>query len=305
MRAGVEPSVRELPAEKLSALRRNIFGPGQAAIADWHRFPWHHDQRGEVQSDKVQSSQALAIDVFGTIKASSDASRDAVMDAIACSAGLSVGGPWQVDLEWCDPQNLLREPTPTQVDVLVESPRTILVIECKFTEAPGSCSQTARMRSGRAIGQRQCNGRYEPQSHPATGVTSHCVLSGKRIRYWDVIPDVFALDPLQVYDPCPFARGAYQWMRNMVLAAELGRTSGKASRCMIAFAAGGNFPTEKKIRNSNWLPPLRTDRLAPFAMSFQQIAELAAQVDGDIRWTDLSHWVDSKLDAVRSKTRSG
>jgi hypothetical protein len=286
-------------AAKLTALRDNIFEPAHRAITDWQDFPWHRDRRLQVQADKVQSSQALAIDVFGAIKTACEESRNTVLDAIARMAGLPAGGPWEVELEWSDPNNLLRERRRTQVDALAVGQHAIMVIECKFTETGGSCSQTNRINTGPAAGQRQCNGRYELQTHPVSGAVAHCALSAKGIRYWDVIPRIFDLDPVGAYAPCPFKGEAFQWMRNIVLAEELGRDQAKAARCIIAYAEGGGFPTEEKIMNLDWLPAFIGGARAPFAISFQQIAGIAREADGDSRWADLAAWIARKVALVR------
>ena len=55
-----EPNERE-------AIERNLFPEARAAIRDWDAFPWHRDGRKVVTAGLVQSSQALAIDFFGTI----------------------------------------------------------------------------------------------------------------------------------------------------------------------------------------------------------------------------------------------
>lgn len=291
-------AIRPLSASKLAALRQNIFPLAHGAITDWQAFDWHRDQRGEPQADKVQSSQALAIDVFGAIKAAPDQSRDAILDSMASLAALPPGGPWHVELEWRDPANLLCEPRQTQVDAIACGARAIMVIECKFTETGGSCSQTSKLTSGPAKGLRQCNGRYELQTHPVSDVEAPCTLSGKGIRYWDVIPRVFALDASVTHAPCPFSGETFQWMRNMVLASELGRTSGKAARCLIAYAAGSGFPTEAKAADLQWLPTPATGAAPPFAISYQQLTQLAAAVDGAPTWHALSQWIDRKVATV-------
>jgi hypothetical protein len=98
----------------LEEIKRNLFPGAHAAICDWNTFPWHLDRYGNIDTHKKQSSQALAIDVFGTIKVSGE--RDRVLGALARKCGLPADGPWSVTLEWTDPDNLLKEPRPTQVD---------------------------------------------------------------------------------------------------------------------------------------------------------------------------------------------
>lgn len=284
--------------EGLERVRKNLFPGSHAAIGDWTAFPWHN-VRGDVQAWKPHSSQALAIDVFGAIDVHAD--RDVILDALALHAGLPSGGPWELTLEWSDPANLLAEPRPTQVDVLVEGQNAIMVIECKFTEPGGSCSQTKRIRSGVGAGLPQCDGGYHMQANPRSGAEARCALTAKSIRYWDAIPSVFDLDPAADHAPCPFRGEAFQWMRNMVLAHELGRTSGKAARCVIAFAMGGEFPTEVKVRSLDWLPPLQPVAQPPLILSYQSIIELADKVSDSPIWSELQNWVNAKVAKVSSK----
>jgi hypothetical protein len=129
-------------------LERNIFHAAHQACDPWDQFLWHTGQNREIDTHLEHASQALAIDVFGTIKMSP--SRDAILDALAQSVGLPTGGPWTVTLEWSTPKALLGEPRPTQVDVYVESPQAVLVCECKFTETNGgACSQTNKKNRSR------------------------------------------------------------------------------------------------------------------------------------------------------------
>ncbi|EJT01484.1 hypothetical protein [Rhizobium sp. CCGE 510] len=173
----------------LQAVRENLFPASCGAIEDWAAFPWHRDRTNRIQAYKAHSSQAIAIDVFGTLKMSTD--RDRVFDAIAERVGVAPGGPWTVTLEWTDTDRLLGEPRPTQVDAFAVGSAAALVIECKFTEPGGQCSQTAVSRSG----ERPCSGSYKDQTNPGNGVRSRCALAGKSIRYWEYIPNIFELDP--------------------------------------------------------------------------------------------------------------
>ena len=116
----------EDPFEKI---RANLFPASHASIPDWKTFPWHRDQQRNIQTWKRASSQALAIDVFGTIKVSAE--RDRILTAVAHECGINDGGPSELELEWTDPGNLLRKPRPTQVDAFASSPRTILVFEIR------------------------------------------------------------------------------------------------------------------------------------------------------------------------------
>lgn len=94
----------------------------------------------------MHSWQAIAIDVFGILQTSRD--RDRILDAIAERVGVPPGGPWALTHEWTDTDRLLGEPRPTQVDALAVGSMAALVIECKFTERGGQCSQTLVLPSG-------------------------------------------------------------------------------------------------------------------------------------------------------------
>lgn len=271
------------------AVRENLFPASHGAIEDWKAFPWHRDRSNRIQAHKVHSSQAIAIDVFGTFKTSGD--RDHIFDAIAERVGVALGGPWAVTLEWTDRDRLLGEPRPTQVDALAVGTKAALVIECKFTEPGGQCRQAAVSRSG----ERQCNGGYADQINPRNGVRSHCALTGKGIRYWEYIPTVFRLDPDVDHAPCPFKGDAYQWMRNAVLAAAIGKHRNLQAAALAAFADHPCFPTARKAKRGPMDPSLACGA-AITPISYQQIIEIACQVGRDQKlWNGLSAWVDRKI----------
>jgi hypothetical protein len=58
----------------IEAIKKNLFPEAHKAISDWETFPWHN-HNGVIQTYKPESSQALAIDVFGTIKVSEERHR--------------------------------------------------------------------------------------------------------------------------------------------------------------------------------------------------------------------------------------
>jgi len=292
----MKPVARTAAASELPPTMANIFPEARAAIGDPETFPWHR-HLGRIQAFKAHSSQALAIDVFGAIRTSP--ARDRVLGAIAAHCALPPDGPWTLELEWADENRLLRETTSTQVDAIAIGRNAIIVIECKFREGGGSCSQTRRLQSGPATGKSQCNGRYEPQVNPGNGREGRCALSTKGIRYWEIIPEVFELDSAATYTPCPFKDDSFQWMRNLVLAYELGRRDRKAAAVMVVYAAGGEFLTERKVRSSDWLPGLRAAAPRLISTSYQRIVEIAAASDGDGRWQRLAAWVDAKVRDAR------
>lgn len=103
------------------AVRENLFPASHGAIEDWETFPWHRDRTNRIQAYKVHSSQAIAIDVFGTLKTSTD--RDRIFDAIAERVGVAPGGPWAITLEWTDTDRLLGEPGRRKSMHLLSAPR--------------------------------------------------------------------------------------------------------------------------------------------------------------------------------------
>ncbi|MBY5834010.1 MULTISPECIES: PGN_0703 family putative restriction endonuclease [Rhizobium] len=277
------------------AVRENLFPASHGAIEDWEAFPWHRDRTNRIQAHKAHSSQAIAIDVFGTVKMSTD--RDRIFDAIAARVGVAPGGPWEIALEWTDTDRLLGEPRPTQVDALAVGSKAALVIECKFTEPGGKCSQTAVLRSG----ERQCNGGYADQINPGNGLRGRCALTGKGIRYWEYVPKVFALDPAVDHTPCPFKADAYQWMRNAVLAAALGRHHKLQAAALAVFADHPSFPTARKAKRG-LMDPALGGQAAITPISYQQIIAIACHVGLDQElWTGLSAWVDRKVAMAASR----
>ena len=68
----VAPVVDWVMKSDFEAIKKNLFPASHAAISDWNKFPWHRDRHGVIQTYKPASSQALAIDVFGTIKVTPD-----------------------------------------------------------------------------------------------------------------------------------------------------------------------------------------------------------------------------------------
>src|SRR4051812_35528828 len=110
-------------------------------------FPWHRDRRKAVTASQTVSSQALAVDVFETIRGLS--SRDRIFDAWTRRLELPFGGPWTVKLESLVSKEVLGEPTSTQLDVLARSDTGLIAFECKFTEPDGgSCSQPSQIAKG-------------------------------------------------------------------------------------------------------------------------------------------------------------
>jgi hypothetical protein len=95
--------------ETRQRIEKNLFYAARAAVEPWDEFKWH-TRRAICDTDQQNSSQALAIDFFGTLKVASQAERDAVFGQLSTRLHLPNVGPWQIDLEWEDCRNRLRQP---------------------------------------------------------------------------------------------------------------------------------------------------------------------------------------------------
>lgn len=287
---------------EIEALERNLFEMVRPLVRAAPSFPWHRDRAGILTASRPESSQALAIDVLGTIDRLP--SRDAILNGLARTLALTANTSWVVHLERTLPRSLLGEPRPTQLDATADGDNTLLVFEGKFTETDGgSCSQAVPLGDGAHAGQLQCNGRYERQTNPVTGVEGRCALTSKGVRYWEWVPRVLAFDPLVDHNPCPFRGGWYQWMRNLVASAALVEGTGRRATFLVLFA-DGPFPMAQKIKTSEWqnLRALAAGNEVLLAeLSYQA---LIAGALGNARETDrpvlrsLAEWVDVKLALV-------
>lgn len=288
--------------ELRAQVERNIFPAARAAVEPWDDFKWHNES-GICDTEKSHSSQALAIDLFGTLRQAPQEERDAILGAIAQRFALPPAGPWSVELEWEDKENRLCESgKQSQVDALATSPLAVICFECKFTESDGGCcSQVLPISSGKHAGKKQCNGRYELQVNPVKGTErSRCALTAKRIRYWEVVPEVFRLDPGQDYAPCPFKGPWYQWMRNLVLAHELGLPEGRKSTFVVVYANDKDLPFPAVLSTKQWkrlLGLVRSDKVGLHVMSFQEVLSLARERAGGTSavWRDLEEWIRRKI----------
>lgn len=290
-----------LSPDDVVAVERNLFSAARWIVRERPDMPWHRDRRKRVTAGDPRSSQALALDVFCTIDRLR--SRDAVLSHLTQRIGIDERGQWELTPEALIPGQVLGEPRSTQVDVLGRASENVALFECKFTEPDGGkCSQPIRLRKGAHAGQSQCSGRYELQTDPVSGKTSRCVLSTKGIRYWEWIPRVLEIDSGSDYSPCPFAGGAYQWMRNLVAAAALAEKASLRPTFVVVYA-DGPFPMAKKIGSEDWRAfaasvtgyvPLRT-------VSYQDILEWASEaVDYSERSSiaECRSWIMGKIGAA-------
>ncbi len=89
-----------LSAVRRRSLEANLFYAAHAAVEPWRAFRWHSAAGEHCDTYTEKSSQALAIDVFGTLRV--HPGRDRVLDRLAQHLGLPGGGPWETMLEWQD-----------------------------------------------------------------------------------------------------------------------------------------------------------------------------------------------------------
>ena len=289
----------KLDPETIDQIQTNLFPASQPAISDWQGFDWHKDKQGRPYTMLAQSSQALAIDLFGCLKVAED--RDLVMAALADGLDLPTDGPWEFELEWTDPDELLGEPRPTQVDAIAWSPRTVVLFECKFTEGPGSCSQPKPIRTGPHRGLVQCDGGYHLQTNPATGSEARCALTGKGIRYWDYAGALFGLDTETDHRPCPFRGEGYQWMRNLATCRALMEKRGVAGVVVAVYVDRTGLLMADKVRSEAWTRMVESIQTPPAlrAMSYDQILAVAKTASPDTkRWRQLEVWMTNKIDQV-------
>lgn len=215
-------------------------------------------------------------------------------------------GPWQVELEWEDPGNRLRERRKSQVDAVATGPCATILFECKFGEIDGgACSRTIPRQVGAQAGVRQCNGNYEMQTNPVNEEKARCALTGKGIRYWELIPGVFQLDSTADYIPCPFDGPSYQWMRNLVLAEEIRRSEARQTSFVIVYADHPNLPFPNKLVSPEWaefIHALRTDTVQLHTISYQELLRIAVDAVGgsNTKWRDLEKWVLDKINRIGS-----
>jgi hypothetical protein len=163
------------------AVEANLFSGARWIVRERPDLPWHRDQARTVTASVRHSSQGLALDYFATLDRLP--SRDGIVSVLAGKLGVPRQGPWTITPEYPVPSALLGEPRPTQIDVLLESDQSLMLVECKFTEADGgSCSQPQPILKGPNKGRRQCNGNYEEQINPVSQTRGRCSLTGKGIR---------------------------------------------------------------------------------------------------------------------------
>jgi hypothetical protein len=292
-----------IPAGKpeIEKIRSNIIESAHEAIFDWETFPWHRGSKGQIDTMEMCSSQALAIELFGTIKKSEKC--DVVMDEFAKQKGLPIGGKWEIELEWTDDSNLLNERRKSQIDAIARNNRTLIFFECKFTETnAGTCSQPKPLQKGPDKGFRQCSGDYKLQTNPVSGKVAQCALTAKGIRYWESIPKVFKFRSDMEYRPCPFSGSWFQWMRNLVLCYECATSQDLTPAFFVIYAASKSLPMSKKINSDEWnklTGNIIHDKIKFGICSYQEFASKAIKAtSNEPRFVLLKERIDNKIQKV-------
>jgi hypothetical protein len=156
-----------------------------------------------------RSSQAMAQSVFGALKA---AGRLDLLSQVPAECGrpaFEKTTPETIMSMEVDVQTL-REPRPTQLDVLLETGTYRVAVECKFCESGfGTCSRVRSNASEPSL----CDGTYSQQQ----GRRTRCALTEVGVSYWEFIPVVFDWNSLQDMSPCPLLP-TYQIVRNILAA---------------------------------------------------------------------------------------
>lgn len=294
--------MKPLTPSEILAIEANLFPTARPIVRTCPNFPWHRDRAGAITASLANSSQALAVDFFGTIDALT--SRDAIVDAWMADLSVPFAGPWRIDLEVLVSRELLGEPRPTQIDVVAASSNGLVLFECKFTEPDGGCcSQALPIADGRHKGIRQCDGAFADQVNSVNGVRSACALTGKGVKYWDFVLEVLTIDRGREHRPCPFVGGWYQWMRNLVAARALGRYRGLPSAFVVTYT-DGPFPMARKVATDDWtrLNALAEGRAVPFrTTSYQRLWAVASAVVSERdrpTLDELEAWLERKVAAA-------
>lgn len=293
---------RMLTEQEMAAIRANLFEAAHYLVEELPVNLWHRDLSGALTATRPHSSQALALDVLGTIRVLP--SLQAIAAAWADHLKLPSFGPVSIQPEFMIERALLGEPKSTQVDALIRGDAASALFECKFTERDGgSCSRTAKreLPDGRKVA--QCNGSYAPQKNPHSTrrplTEDSCALTAKGVRYWEYIPDVLGVRADVVHPACPFAGGAYQWMRNLVAAHALTQSLGRPHAFVIAYA-DGPFAMPRKVKSKAWrkFTAGLAGTVALREVSFQSliaVARHASAPSDTVQLDRLAQWVEGKV----------
>ncbi len=251
--------------KNIENIRRNIFCEAYPSIGDWSTFPWHSSRNTQMgsDSDRLHSSQAFCISVWGTFAAQTGESVRSAVGKLVNDTGFSsameaAGGVIDLSLENVDRGRLNEHPAgvgePTNLDVLIRLPNLTVAVESKLTEAFGSCSQALT---------RNCSGVYGAGSDLKMKSEALCRLDladGRRQArsYWEVMRRISEDDAYPVGEPCAFAGSTYQLMRVIASAAQAGSPDWRA---LFAYPSGRGAASEEIAKVVRRLRPENRSRI--------------------------------------------
>jgi hypothetical protein len=162
----------------------------------------------------MQSSQALAQSVFGTIEV---LNRLPLLSAVKSEDGLPAFGPTlsQAKLYFEKEMQTLGEKAQraTSVDVWFEGTYCVAV-ECKLGESEfGTCSRARLKPTDKGFETQHCDGNFTRQR----GRTERCALTEIKVRYWQYVGELFGWSSEIDHRPCPL-NNTYQLARNVLAA---------------------------------------------------------------------------------------
>ncbi len=251
------------------------------------------------------SSQSLCISVFGGVRALED--RGMVMAAILEAAGITAFPSYSptITCEERSGRDLLNEHGgrhPTCPDALsCWGDDAVLVVESKFTEQFGACSQ---------VKSRHCSGNYEVGSDLFGGSDAACRLSVDHVqivrgreqirtarRYWEISERLFQqVHLVEGQHPCPFSDGRYQLMRNLSYArAHADRHRIPLAGFLVTYCDRAKNADHSKTAYacfSSMLLPEYADKVG--MVSYETVAQILRK-EGEHKF---ANWLDGKLDDV-------
>lgn len=162
----------------------------------------------------MQSSQALAQSVFGTIEV---LKRLPLLSALKSEDGQLAFGPMlnhaKLELEKGIKTLGERPPRETSVDVWFEGDYRVAV-ECKLAEPEfGTCSRTRLKPAHKNFETQHCDGSYTLQR----GRAERCALTAIGARYWQYVEEIFGWSSEIDHRQCPLD-ASYQLARNVLAA---------------------------------------------------------------------------------------
>ena len=281
---------------KIQSIKNNIFPYSLNAIDDFQVFDWHK-YHNNIDTDKINSSQGVVIDVFGLLKISPY--KDLLINAIFDKSGTD----WNIDFEYTD-HTLLNEKPSTQIDVVISNTENVLLFECKFMESDsGSCSQPME----------QCNGDYKEQTNPKNDKTSHCSLTAKEIKYWDYIPKIYIYDNEENICPCPFKGNQYQFMRNLCFGKALSEKKNINVENYFIYYESEICPIYNKIIKEKYVEKLVEKLRYKDTLKILSYNKLIVASKNAIRkidqteykkWIELEKWLENKINVIRNQSHN-